>query len=39
MNDKDKGMPGMIRASFGIYNDISEVDYFLNAVEDISMKK
>ncbi|MFQ9674172.1 MAG: aminotransferase class V-fold PLP-dependent enzyme, partial [Clostridium paraputrificum] len=35
----NKGMPGMIRASFGIYNDISEVDYFLNAVEDISMKK
>lgn len=38
MNDKNKGMPGMIRVSFGIYNEKSEVDDFLNAVEDISLK-
>lgn len=38
MKDENVGMPGMVRASFGIYNNKNEVDYFLNAVEDISMK-
>lgn len=31
-------MPGMIRASLGIYNDKKEVDYFLEAIEKISSK-
>lgn len=38
VHDASKGMPGMIRASFGIYNEKEEVDYFLNAVEDIAIK-
>ena len=36
ITDKSKTMPGMIRASFGIYNTTEEVDYFLNSVEEIS---
>lgn len=36
-NDNEK-MPGMIRISFGIYNEESEVDYFLNAIESIVQK-
>lgn len=36
--NKNKKMPGMIRASFGIYNKEEEVDSFLNAIEDIAKK-
>lgn len=35
MHDCNVRMPGMIRVSFGMYNDFNEVDYFLNAIEDI----
>jgi selenocysteine lyase/cysteine desulfurase len=28
----------MIRVSFGIYNDEKEVDYFLEAIENIQIK-
>lgn len=34
-DDKEK-MPGMVRVSFGIYNNEKEVDYLLNAIEKIS---
>lgn len=33
--DKTISMPGMIRVSFGIYNNQNEVDYFLEAIESI----
>ena len=36
--DKKASMPGMIRVSFGIYNDEDEVDYFLEAIEEIKLK-
>lgn len=36
--DKKANMPGMIRVSFGIYNDEKEVDYFLEAIENIQVK-
>ena len=36
--DKKASMPGMIRVSFGIYNDQNEVDYFLEAIEKIQQK-
>jgi selenocysteine lyase/cysteine desulfurase len=36
-NDNEK-MPGMVRVSFGIYNEEREVDYFLNAIESIVQK-
>ena len=39
LNDKTKGMPGMIRASFGMYNTENEVDYFLDAIESIIKEK
>lgn len=35
MHDPSIRMPGMIRISFGMYNNVNEVDYFLNAIEDI----
>lgn len=38
IHNKNKKMPGMIRASFGIYNNEEEVDYFLNAIEEIAKK-
>lgn len=31
-------MPGMIRVSFGMYNEIQEVDYFLGAIESIVLR-
>lgn len=31
--------PGMVRISFGLYNDINEVDYFVNVLENILNKK
>ncbi|WP_300384909.1 aminotransferase class V-fold PLP-dependent enzyme [Clostridium sp.] len=34
--DPNFKMPGMVRASFGVYNTIEEVDIFLNTVEEIS---
>lgn len=36
--DKDESIVGMIRASFGIYNEIDEVYRFLDAVNEISSK-
>ena len=33
-NEKER-MPGMIRVSFGIYNEIPEVEYFLEVIEKI----
>jgi selenocysteine lyase/cysteine desulfurase len=36
-NDNEKS-PGMVRVSFGIYNEEQEVDYFLNAIESIVQK-
>jgi selenocysteine lyase/cysteine desulfurase len=37
MLDGDKSeMPGLIRASFGIYNSLDEVDYLLEAIRHIS---
>lgn len=38
IHDDNERMPGMIRVSFGIYNDIKEVEYFLNAIEEIVKK-
>lgn len=35
MKDSTIGMPGMVRVSFGIYNTEKEVDYFLNALDNI----
>jgi len=35
---QNKKMPGMVRVSFGIYNEEWEVDYFLNALENIVQK-
>ena len=32
-------MPGMVRASFGVYNSINELDIFLNTLELISKLK
>lgn len=37
--DSTTRMPGMIRASFGIYNTEEEVDTFLEAIEEISKGK
>ena len=34
--DNNEKMPGMVRVSFGIYNNEKEVDYLLNALEKIS---
>ena len=31
-------MPGMIRVSFGMYNELEEVNYFLEAIESIEQK-
>ena len=39
LTDSRCKMPGMIRASFGIYNTIDEVNIFLNTVEWISKNK
>ena len=36
--DKKASMPGMIRVSFGIYNDEKEVDYFLEAIDNIQLR-
>lgn len=36
-NNNEK-MPGMVRVSFGIYNEEREVDYFLNAIESIAQR-
>lgn len=38
VNDKKERMPGMIRASFGMYNNEKEVDYFLQIIETIEQK-
>ncbi|MGG7176639.1 aminotransferase class V-fold PLP-dependent enzyme [Clostridium paraputrificum] len=38
IHDKTKRMPGMIRVSFGMYNNEDEVDYFLDAIESIALK-
>lgn len=38
IKDSSKFMPGMIRVSFGMYNTEEEVDYFLEAVKEISRK-
>lgn len=35
IHNKKEKMPGMIRVSFGIYNDIQEVEYFLEVIEKI----
>ena len=35
IHNKKEKMPGMIRVSFGIYNDILEVEYFLEVIENI----
>ena len=36
LTNKKSKMPGMVRASFGIYNSIEEVNIFLNTIEWIS---
>lgn len=36
LKDDSKEMPGMIRASLGMYNTESEVNYFLNAIDNIA---
>lgn len=38
IKDPNQRMPGMLRVSFGIYNTEEEVDYFLEAVNNISRK-
>lgn len=38
IHDNNERMPGMIRVSFGIYNTEEEVDYFLNAINNIVEK-
>ena len=38
IHNEDERMPGMIRVSFGIYNDIQEVEYFLNVIEALVKK-
>lgn len=38
IHNEDERMPGMIRVSFGIYNDIQEVEYFLNVIEGLVKK-
>ena len=37
--DTNCNMPGMVRASFGVYNSIKEVDIFLNTIEFICKLK
>ena len=34
--DPSLGIPGMVRASFGVYNSLKEVDIFLNTIELIT---
>lgn len=36
IHDSNFKMPGMIRVSLGMYNDKEDIDYFLNAIEDIA---
>ena len=38
IHDQRSKMPGMIRVSFGIYNTVEEVDYFLDVIERIEQK-
>ncbi|MDS0524163.1 aminotransferase class V-fold PLP-dependent enzyme [Clostridium sp. SHJSY1] len=38
IHDVNEHMPGMIRVSFGIYNQEAEVDYFLECIERIIKK-
>lgn len=38
IKNPNERMPGMLRISFGIYNTKEEVDYFLEAVDNISKK-
>lgn len=38
IHDDNERMPGMIRVSFGIYNEVEEVEYFLNVINDIVKK-
>ena len=38
IHDEKIRMPGMIRVSFGIYNQEEEVDYFLESLEEIEKK-
>jgi selenocysteine lyase/cysteine desulfurase len=38
IRDDNEKMPGMIRVSFGVYNEEAEVDYFLECVERIVKK-
>ncbi len=33
--DDHSNIPGMVRVSFGIYNTFEEIDYFINALENI----
>lgn len=39
INNKRDNMPGLIRASFGLYNTIEEVDLFVDALKAISQGK
>lgn len=39
IENPNKKMLGMVRVSFALYNTISEVDFFLNVLEDISLGK
>ncbi|MBE6048344.1 MAG: aminotransferase class V-fold PLP-dependent enzyme [Clostridium sp.] len=35
LNNDNERMPGMIRVSFGVYNEVQEVEYFLDVIEKI----
>lgn len=35
LNNDNERMPGMIRVSFGVYNEAQEVEYFLDVIEKI----
>lgn len=39
IHDENAKMPGMIRVSFGIYNDERELNYFLNIIEYMAKKR
>ncbi|WP_143316419.1 aminotransferase class V-fold PLP-dependent enzyme [Clostridium sp. HBUAS56017] len=38
IHDDNERMPGMVRISFGIYNEENEIDYFLECIERIIKK-
>ena len=39
ITERDKPKPGMVRVSLGLYNTKGEVDYLLNSLESIILKK